>query len=138
MVIFFVMSSDTAYGIWDHVLNAFKGAHLTPEQIIFNKGMSKVRVSVEWGFGMISTYWAFCDFPKNQKIYLQHVGKQYVVAAILTNLLTCFYGSKTSTFFNMQPPTPEEYLASPVPENEAEQYDMLEHIPDIAIEDESE
>jgi hypothetical protein len=31
---------------------------------IFNKGISKVHVSVEWGFGKICQYFAFLDLKK--------------------------------------------------------------------------
>lgn len=72
--------------------------------------MSSVRVSVEWGFGKIIRYWAFVDFAKNQKLYLQRIGKIYVAGAFLANVHTCLRGSQTSSFFAMTPPTVEQYL----------------------------
>ena len=89
---------------------------------------------MEWGFGRIATYWAFCDFHKNQKLYLQQVGKQYVVATILTSLLTCFYGSEVSTFYNVQPPTPANYLATPVPQNEPDFFGLIHENHDEFVE----
>ena len=70
-------------------------------------------MAVEWAFGKILTYFPFVDFKKNQKVLLQPVGQMYRVAAFLTNLHTCFYRSGTiSSHFQLQPPSPKEYLAS--------------------------
>ena len=72
--------------------------------------MSKVRVSVEWGFGKICQYFAFLDFKKNLKVLLQPVAKYYAVGALMTNCHTCLYGSLSSTFFEVNPPSLETYL----------------------------
>lgn len=76
----------------------------------YNAAMSAVRVSVEWLFGDIINYFKFMDFKKNLKIRLSSVGKMYVVCAILRNALTCLYGNQTSTCFQLDPPTVEEYF----------------------------
>jgi hypothetical protein len=73
--------------------------------------MSEVRVSVEWLFGDISNYFKFIDYKKNLKIHLSAVGKQYLVSALMRNILTCFYGNMTSDYFDIAPPTVDEYLS---------------------------
>ena len=70
----------------------------------------KVRVSVEWGFNKLISIFAFLDYKKNQKLYLQPVGKYYKVAALLINCHTCLYGSETTSYFGLQPPSLQEYL----------------------------
>ena len=65
---------------------------LTPQTRTFNAAMSSVRITVEWLFGDISTYFQFSDFKKNLKIGMSAVGKQ----ALLRNALTCLYGNSTS------------------------------------------
>ena len=50
------------------------------------------------------------DFKKNLKIDLSSIGKMYVVCAILHNALTCLYHNQTSDFFNLEPPTLNEYF----------------------------
>ena len=57
-----------------------------------------------------------------------------MVATILTNLLTCFYGCNTSEFFDLDPPSPEEYLATPKPVNPEDKFDFLAQIPDEVVE----
>ena len=74
--------------------------------------MSGVRVSVEWVFGKINQYFTYVDFKRNNKILLQPIGKYYAIAALLTNCHTCVYGSQTSSFFEVQPPSLECYLSN--------------------------
>ena len=74
--------------------------------------MSEVRVSVEWIFGDIITCFKFLDFRKNLKIGLSPVRKMYIVCALLYTERACLYGNTTSTYFDCESPTVEEYLAS--------------------------
>lgn len=108
----YVIYGDPAYGLSRNILSPFRGAQLTPDQQLFNSNMSKVRVSVEWGFGKICQNFAYLDFKKNMKILQQPVGKYYLVASILTNCHTCLYGSLTGNFFNLDPPSLETYLSN--------------------------
>ena len=108
----YVIYGDPAYGITRNIIAPFRGAQLTPQQHDFNKSMSKVRVSVEWTFGKITQYFTYVDFKRNSKVLLQPVGKYYTVAALLTNCHTCLYGSLTSSFFNVNPPSLEKYLSN--------------------------
>ena len=56
-------------------------------------------------------YFKFLDFKKNLKIQLSCVGKYYLVSAILRNALTCLYQNQTSTYFDLDPPTLQEYFS---------------------------
>ena len=108
----YVIYGDPAYGLTRNILAPFRGVRLTDDQQEFNSRMSKLRVSVEWGFGKICQLFAFLDFKKNLKILLQPIGKYYLVAAVLANCHTCLYGSQTSTFFGLDPPELEDYLSN--------------------------
>ena len=55
-----------------------------------------LNTAVEWGFGKIVQLFAFVNFHKNQKLYLQPVGKYYRVATLLTNCHTCMLVRKSS------------------------------------------
>ena len=102
---------DPAYPHRVHLQAPFRNHPLTAEMEAFNKSMSRVRVTVEWLFGDIVNYFRFLDFKKNLKIGLSSVGKLYVVAAILRNALTCMQPNNTSKFFELEPPTVEEYFS---------------------------
>ena len=56
---------DPAYPLRVHLQAPFRNVNLTPQMMAFNKGMSEVRVSVEWMFGDIANYFKFMDFKKN-------------------------------------------------------------------------
>ena len=108
----YVIYGDPAYGVSRHILAPYRGSQLSQQQIDFNKAMSKVRVSVEWTFGKVCQYFSYIDFKRNNKVLLQPIAKYYLVASLLTNCHTCLYGSLTSTFFDMDPPTLESYLSN--------------------------
>ena len=101
---------DPAYPLHVHLQGPFKGAHLTPPEVQFNKAMSQVRVSVQWLFGNIVNYFAFLDFKKNLKIGLSPVSKMYIVCALLRNAHSCLYQSSTSKFFEIDPPQIQDYF----------------------------
>ena len=102
---------DPAYPLRVHLQGPFKNVHLTPQMQEFNKSMSEVRISVEWLFNDIINYFKFMDFKKNLKVCLSSVGKMYIVSALLRNALTCLYGNGTSKFFDVDPPSLEDYFA---------------------------
>ena len=108
----YVIYGDPAYGDTRSILAPFRGANFTEDQKEFCERMSKVRVSVEWGFGKITTHFAYLDFNKNLRVLLQPVAKYYVVGALMINSHTCLYGFLSSTFFEVDPPCLETYLLS--------------------------
>lgn len=106
----FVLYGDQGYGIRELLLVPYANP-VTQEQHDFNVSMSAMRVSVEWGFQKVLSEFAFVDFKKNQKLLIQDIEMLYKVAVILTNCHSCLYRNQTSLFFNVVPPTLEEYLS---------------------------
>ena len=60
---------DPAYPLRQELQSPFRRPGLTPQQEEFNRSMSKVRISVEWEFKEIITYFKFIDFKKNLKVH---------------------------------------------------------------------
>lgn len=106
----FVLYGDAGYTVSGNLISSIRGAHVTDEQNRLNLLMSRLRVAVEWRFGEILRDFAFVDFRKNLKLYLQPVGKLYVVCALLSNCKCCLQGNSTSDLFRTEPPTLNEYL----------------------------
>ena len=79
----YIVYGDPAYGISRTILSPYRGNHLTPQQVDFNKAMSRLRVSVEWTFGKVTTYFSYLDFKRSNKVLQQPIGKFYLVATIL-------------------------------------------------------
>ena len=104
---------DSGFPLREHLLCPYKGANLTADQQAFNTRMSAVRVSVEWGYSGVTQQFSFLQHKENLKIGLQPVAQYYVVATILFNCFTCLYGNQVSKFFNVDPPSLEEYLHYP-------------------------
>ena len=101
---------DLAYPLRETLMTPFKGANLTAEEQQFNRDMSLVRQAVEWAFGEIQQLFAFVDFKKNLKLYLQPVAKYYLLGALLTNCHTCLYQNQIGEYFQVPAPTLEVYL----------------------------
>jgi hypothetical protein len=106
----FVLYGDKGYPLLRHLITPYQGNNITADQRRFNFLMSQMRICVEWEFGELFEQFAFVDFKKNQKIFLQPLAKYIVVATILKNCKTCMYGSQTSQYFNCAPPTLENYV----------------------------
>ena len=73
-----VIYGDSAYGLSRNILAPYRGVRLTDNQQESNSQMSKMRCSVEWGFGKISQLFAFldCVVPENihtppQRVFFQ-------------------------------------------------------------------
>ena len=107
----FCLYSDPAYPHRINLQTPFRNRALTAPMIAFNQSMSTVRESVEWLFNDIVNYLKFMDFKKNLKISLSSVGKMYGVCAILRNALRRLYPNQTSQYFNLDPPTLQDYFA---------------------------
>ena len=102
---------DPAYPLRIHLQAPFRNGILTLQMQQLNSSMNLVRSSVEWLFEDIINCFCFLDFKKNLKIGLSQIGKMYIVFALLRNALTCLYGNTTSQYFDLDPPTLQEYFA---------------------------
>ena len=102
--------ADKAYNDMSHVLGAYHGLDNQPWQLEDNDTLKRVRIGVEWAFGKVVSNNKYIDYYKGMSIKLQPVAKMYRVAILFANVHTCLYGSQSSLYFNILPPTLEEYL----------------------------
>lgn len=101
---------DPAYPLRPQLQAPFPTINMTAEQEAFNAAMSRVRISVEWVFGNIINYFKYTDFSKSQRMLLSPCGKAYIVSGLLSNAHTCLYKNITSQYFDLTPPSLEEYF----------------------------
>ena len=107
----YAVYGDPAYPLSPYIQKAYQSAARTPNQRRYNTSMNGARVSVEWAFGDIASWWKFVGAKKQQKMLLQPVALYYQVATLLTNLRTIVrYGNSTSKHFDISPPSLVEYL----------------------------
>ena len=97
------LHGDPAYPLRVDLQAPFRNAVLPPPMQAFNASMSTVTESVEWLFNDIVNYFKFVDFKKNLKIGLSSIGIMYA--------LNCLYGNQTSHFFELEPPSLEDYFS---------------------------
>ncbi|CAB1108437.1 unnamed protein product [Ectocarpus sp. CCAP 1310/34] len=76
---------DPAYQVSPWLMAPYKGL-LSVAEVAFNRAMSRVRATVEWGFGRVVAMWPFVDYVKKQQVTLSAcgLGKQYAVAGLLS------------------------------------------------------
>jgi hypothetical protein len=53
--------------------------------------------------------WQFVDNKKKMKLREVPIAMYMRAAVLLSNFNSCLYGNETSTFFDIAPPTLEEY-----------------------------
>ena len=106
----FCIFGDAGYTATSLLMAPFRGNRLSKAQKHFNNRMSKVRQSVEWGFGLVLGRFKFLDSKKCHKIFANNVVGMYKVAVLLTNCYICIYGNATSKKFVCNAPVLESYL----------------------------
>jgi len=76
----------------------------------FNRRMSSVRQSVEWKFGDVTSQFQGLELRRLEKCLLSPVAHWYKLAYFFTNCAACFRGSITTSYFQVLPPTIDDYL----------------------------
>ena len=108
-----VLYGDKAYALSDVLQTPLRPLAHQPNfalQTYYNQVMSSIRVPNEWNIGLVGRLFAFNKYANNLKLLLSPIGMYYLVANIFTNCHTCLHGNATSKYFEMAPPSLEEYL----------------------------
>lgn len=107
-----VLYSDGGYGDVPFLRRPVRGSPPagTPSGD-FNRAMSAVRTSVEWSFKIVHDSFKYTDYCKQMKVLRQPVALYYMTSVLLANCRTILSrGNQISTYFNVLPPSLEEYL----------------------------
>ena len=106
-----VIYADPAYAEGEVIMSGRKEVYtLPPLEQQLNHEMARYRQAIEWTFGKIYQNWHAFTLSDQQHLYLSPIGLLFAVACIFTNAHTCLYGSQTSQYFDLAPPTSEEYF----------------------------
>ena len=106
----YALYGDLAYAQSIYLLGGFWKPPAHSNEAMFNRHMSSVRITVEWGFGDIVNKWKFLDFRSAMKIFEMPVGESYTNGAFLGNICNCLYGNKTQQYFGALQLSPDEYF----------------------------
>ena len=101
---------DLAYPQSVYLLGGFRNVEFGSDEALYNRLLSSVRITVEWGFGELVYQWKFLDFKQAMKIFKCPVAQYYVNAAFLSNLRNCLLGSRMQKYFGAAQLTIDEYL----------------------------
>jgi hypothetical protein len=69
---------------------------MTPAKRALNAVMSKLRIVVEWGFGIEKGNFKYHEFWVSQRVAASPVGTGYRVSVLLNNLHVIKYGSNVA------------------------------------------
>ena len=106
----YALYGDLAYAQSAYVLGGFHNVDTNSDEAAYNRLLSSVRITVEWGFAELVEHWKFLDFQLAMKIFQCPVAQYYINAAFLSNLRNCLLGNKTQQYFNAKQLTIDEYL----------------------------
>jgi hypothetical protein len=93
------------------LLRSYEGDDLTVREKKENRVMTKIRIAVEWSFGLTGKLYKYVTNWYNLKLRkTKDISSYYFVATLLRNAHVCLYGSQTSKYFECMPPTLEDYF----------------------------
>tara|TARA_R110002050_G_scaffold98028_1_gene203716 strand:+ start:121 stop:1380 length:1260 start_codon:yes stop_codon:yes gene_type:complete len=107
--------ADKLYPFKEHLVRTPKGKLSKGEETL-RKAFSAVRNSVEWGFGFDTNNFTGNDYFRRLKILQSAAGLGVItwVCSFFSNCIACMRGgNQVSSYFNLTPPTLEEYLRIP-------------------------
>ena len=102
---------DLAYPQSPYLLGGYRNVANGTDEAQFNRLMSSVRITVEWGYCEITEQWKFLDFCQAMRIFQSPAVQYYINAAFLSNLRNCMIGNKTRNYFDAQQMSLEQYIA---------------------------
>ncbi len=110
----YVVYGDSAYivVIDTHIKARHFDEPNSDRQVLENRTLSSCRECIEWDYGDVSTMWAMTDFKKMLKIRKMPVSDIYLCAMLLRNAYNTMNGSNTALYFNLQPPTLEDWTSA--------------------------
>ncbi|KAE8217762.1 hypothetical protein CF319_g8221 [Tilletia indica] len=101
--------ADKGYAARGQLMVPYKG-NTTDAQRRYNVAMSRIRVEVEHAIGWVTKTFPRFESKRSQRILLSPLGKEYKVAIILVNALSCLSGNQTSVRIGCDPPSLESYF----------------------------
>jgi hypothetical protein len=84
------------------------GAHI--RVVGDGRGWSSLREAIEWGYKDLKTLWKYIDYRHSLKLRKQPIAKIIFVSMLLKNAYICMNGCQAALYFNINPPSFEEWV----------------------------
>ena len=94
----YTLYGDLAYAESMYLIGGFRNAAVGTDEALYNRIMSSMQITVEWGFGAITEQWKFLHFQQSMKIFECPVAEYYIIAAFLCNAQLLSRQQNTITF----------------------------------------
>jgi hypothetical protein len=114
---FYTWYGDSAYGGFYHCIRKRHeegqgAAPLTVRQRTENCAMKRVQITIEWSYALVTKLWKEANNWQMRKLDVdpQLVAASLCVHFLVTNMYICCHESQTANFFELSPPSLEEYL----------------------------
>eukprot|EP00743_Colponemidia_sp_Colp-15_P005188 GILK01005583.1.p1 GENE.GILK01005583.1~~GILK01005583.1.p1 ORF type:complete len:418 (+),score=39.57 GILK01005583.1:45-1256(+) len=91
------LAADEGFGIDDNILRPF--AEPKGQEDLFNKGLARARVGIEWGFGHLKVLWPLLTKVSCGSKYY-NINMLIMACARLSNFANMNYGSSMSSYFS--------------------------------------
>lgn len=107
---------DSIYPHLSNVTSSNRAPYLTAREKLENRALKKVRISIEWNYGVTSGLFGYLkNLNKLRLMETTRVAKVYTVGTLLRNCHVCLYGSISSSYFGLEfpPDMLEKYLRVP-------------------------
>lgn len=102
---------DPAFAKSRFIEKPFQRTVAAATDLVYNTAMSHVRVTVEQAIGHVTQHFSAMDFVRTERPGNGEVGKKYLVACFLKNVLTCVReGNQVSEYFGCKPPSLRVFL----------------------------
>ena len=82
----YALYGDLAYAQSAYVLGGFHNVDMDSDEAAYNRLLSSVHITVEWGFAELVEHWKFLDFRLAMEIFQCPVAQYYINAAFLSNI----------------------------------------------------
>ena len=106
----YAMYGDLVYAQSIYQLSGFRKPPTGSNKALFNRQMSSIQNTVEWGFRDVIEKWKFQDFHSAMNIFEMPVAEFYTNGVFLSNICKCLYGNKTKYYFEAVQLTLDDYL----------------------------
>ena len=108
--IVYAMYGDLAYMQSIYLLSGFHKPPTGSNEALFNRAMSSIQITVNWGFGDVVEKWKFLDFHSTMKRFEIPIAEFYMNGVFLSNICNCLYGNKTQQYFGAVQLMLDEYI----------------------------
>lgn len=93
-----------------YINTPFTGSNMCDAQNSFNVGVAQARVALECLFKDVILYWTTVDLKRKRSMNEGAVGTMNISSVFLTNIRRFIYPNHLSKYFEVDPPSLEEYL----------------------------